>query len=407
MRWNSSTALAVALFFIQEASAASLGERFEDVVAHHGAAAATLNGGNRLIYRWQDWELTVDFVQGIAERMRYVKTTEVGTTDTDGIFTANGGIQAWQLQSGPPWQWMRNDGARLSQTAPDTVLLESASLARPEATPAPRPVVPVVVATPSLTEPAINPSQTQMSPPVSNLAKGFAAIFLFGLISVATRISPERLRRALTSALKPQQNRNVPNGASLALLPVSQKRGIADLDWNEFELLISELYRRRGFEVEIAAGTGPDDGVDVVLKKDAQRVLVQCKHWKAWKVGVKELREFFGVLVSETATRGIFVTSKSFTREALEFANGKPIELITGGELRAMLEESELIQNGCLLNFDEWIPGLVKHATIPVPSCPNCGTTMNRKKSRNGMFWGCSRFPKCYGKRNARRHLDL
>jgi restriction system protein len=226
-----------------------------------------------------------------------------------------------------------------------------------------------------------------------------------GLLSAAAGILPGRLRRALTAAVKPRQSKNAQSDSSPPL-HFSEKRSIQDLDWDEFELLVSELYRRRGFKVEFGVGTGPDNGIDVILKKGEERALVQCKHWKAWKVGVKELREFFGVLISDGAARGIFVTSKSFTREALDFANGKPIDLITGGGLQVMLEESGLIEGGKLRGFDEWVPGLVKHATIPVPSCPNCGKTMNRKKSKGGIFWGCSGFPHCFGKRNVRRHLD-
>jgi len=51
---------------------------------------------------------------------------------------------------------------------------------------------------------------------------------------------------------------------------------------------------------------------------------VQCKHWRAFKVGVREVRELFGVMVAERAHRAIFIASGSYTREARDFAGGKP-----------------------------------------------------------------------------------
>jgi len=400
MRWKTSMAAAGLLLIVADARAASLGDRMDVLTGRHGAPVELQNSGNRLIYRWKDWELTVDFAKGMAERMKYVKTGTIIPEDIMGVFSANGDLREWKRSSGLPVNWLRPDGARLSLHPPNTILVESASLVEQQ----PKPVVPAVKLTPVPAVPAMQPARHSAERPASDAAKGFAILLVIGLITVA--VGPERLRRLLASALKSEGKVGDQSGASVPSLHFSEKRTIDDLDWDEFELLVSELYRRRGFDVEFAAATGPDDGVDVILRRGEECVLVQCKHWKAWKVGVKELREFFGVLVADGATRGMFVTSKSFTREAVDFANGKPIELVSGGDLRALLDEAGLLSNGQLQQFDEWVPALLKHATIPVPSCPNCGKTMNRKKSKRGTFWGCSGFPHCCGKRDARRHLD-
>jgi restriction system protein len=34
---------------------------------------------------------------------------------------------------------------------------------------------------------------------------------------------------------------------------------------------------------------GPDGGVDLQLKKDGNRFLVQCKQWRTQKVGVNDI----------------------------------------------------------------------------------------------------------------------
>ncbi len=100
---------------------------------------------------------------------------------------------------------------------------------------------------------------------------------------------------------------------------------IRTLSWQRFETLVGEAYRRQGYAVSRATGDGgPDGGVDLVLKKDGSTVLVQCKQWKAWKVGVSVVREVFGVLTARKAQRAIIVTSGVFTQDARAFAAGKP-----------------------------------------------------------------------------------
>ena len=64
---------------------------------------------------------------------------------------------------------------------------------------------------------------------------------------------------------------------------------------------------------------GQDGGLDLVLRKDGDRILVQCKKYVRDPVGVSLLREFFGVVVSEGANRGIFITTSDFTPDAREF----------------------------------------------------------------------------------------
>jgi restriction system protein len=78
------------------------------------------------------------------------------------------------------------------------------------------------------------------------------------------------------------------------------------------------------------SGNDPEGGVDLVLRKNGNTLLVQCKHWKAWKVGVKVLRELYGVMIDKKAHGAIIVTSGLFTQEARTFAAGKPIDLIEG-----------------------------------------------------------------------------
>lgn len=116
---------------------------------------------------------------------------------------------------------------------------------------------------------------------------------------------------------------------------------ISALKWREFEEFIGEAYRRQGYQVEERGGNEPDGGIDLTLRKKGEMVLVQCKHWEAEQVGVKIVRELYGVVAAEGATKGILVTTGYFTRDAELFAHGKPLLLIRGNELSRLIEEGQ------------------------------------------------------------------
>ena len=52
---------------------------------------------------------------------------------------------------------------------------------------------------------------------------------------------------------------------------------------------------------------GPDDGVDLVLRKDGEKTYVQCKHWKANSVGVDKIRELLGSMTAGGAQNGVLL----------------------------------------------------------------------------------------------------
>lgn len=90
-------------------------------------------------------------------------------------------------------------------------------------------------------------------------------------------------------------------GALISFLHSRRKRVIFDsqtslhsiraLSWQEFEWLVSEAYRRKGYSVIERGGNAPDGGVDLELRKDGRKTIVQCKRWNAFKVNVSMVRE--------------------------------------------------------------------------------------------------------------------
>lgn len=165
------------------------------------------------------------------------------------------------------------------------------------------------------------------------------------------------------------------------------------LSWKEFEELVAEVYRRWGYHVRENSRGGPDGGVDVVCVKDGRLHLVQCKHWRAQKVGVNVVRELFGVMTAERATSATVLTSGIFTQEAKNFAHGKPIDLIEGAQLQCMLEiaqKKEAVRS----------PAGTRSEKTDGDLCPQCGSKLVERIARRGRsagqaFVGCSRFPAC------------
>jgi restriction system protein len=171
---------------------------------------------------------------------------------------------------------------------------------------------------------------------------------------------------------------------------VDRQTGIKTLraiSWQEFEKLVGEAYRRKGYTVTETGGGGADGGVDLVLRRSGEKLLVQCKHWKMEKVGVKVVRELYGVIAAEGATGGIVISSGTFSQEARDFARGKPLELLDSSNLLTLIAEVQKEPKYVKKKSDDNI-------------CPLCGAEMVLRIAKKGLnagekFWGSSAFPKC------------
>lgn len=91
----------------------------------------------------------------------------------------------------------------------------------------------------------------------------------------------------------------------------------------DFEELIAELFDGFGFDVELTQSTR-DGGRDIVAIGNqhiaASKYLIECKRYaESNRVGIQPVRSLYGVVNDEHATKGILVTTSSFTRPAEEF----------------------------------------------------------------------------------------
>jgi restriction system protein len=175
---------------------------------------------------------------------------------------------------------------------------------------------------------------------------------------------------------------------------------IREMSWRQFEMLCGETFRRKGYAVEETGLGGADGGVDLILWKGEERVLVQCKRWRTFKVGVREIRELFGILAADPAARAVFVSSGSYTAEARRFAKGKPLDLIDGIALLALIRE---VQKKPIPPKDRPLSDINERPRVlDRPSCPRCGSPMTLRTAKHGTragckFWVCPSYPKCRG----------
>ncbi len=175
-----------------------------------------------------------------------------------------------------------------------------------------------------------------------------------------------------------------------------QTPNLASLSWQAFERLIGEHFRRRGYQVSGKGGAQPDGGIDLVVTRNEERHVVQCKPWKARQVSVSVVRELVGSITQSGASGGFLVTSGSLTDPALKLAHDAGIVVLDGATLRADLGNQDVLGG-----VDDKGAGNLS----PAPTnCPVCGNRMLLRTARRGdrageRFWGCSGFPSCRGTR--------
>lgn len=171
--------------------------------------------------------------------------------------------------------------------------------------------------------------------------------------------------------------------------------------WRQFEQLVGEAFRRQGYAVEETGLGGPDGGIDLILRKDGRRTLVQCKQWKRQQVGVSVAREMAGLLAHHQAQAVKIVCIGTFTPDAEAFAREKPIELIGGEQLLAMIQSLKTVEDAPVPINQRTEPTLATpaHPAPDAAPCPRCGAALVQRinRSTGQSFLGCSNFPKCRG----------
>jgi len=125
------------------------------------------------------------------------------------------------------------------------------------------------------------------------------------------------------------------------LSALDQRPNLMELTPGEFESLITNLFEKMGLETRMTQASR-DGGVDCVAWDQRPifggKVVIQAKRYKN-TVGVSAVRDLFGTVQNEGASKGILVTTSGYGKAAFDFAGGKPLELLDGGNLLYLLKE--------------------------------------------------------------------
>jgi restriction system protein len=115
-----------------------------------------------------------------------------------------------------------------------------------------------------------------------------------------------------------------------------------------FEQLVLDVLHGMGYggsrdDAAERLGQSGDEGVDGVIREDRlglDLIYVQAKRWKN-VVGRPEIQKFFGALHGQRATKGVFITTSSFSKEAMDYADGVTprVILLDGKELAQLMIE--------------------------------------------------------------------
>ena len=163
-------------------------------------------------------------------------------------------------------------------------------------------------------------------------AKGISAACLANTTPVAPIISISHEDKRFIEGYSVSENLN-------------EQLNLAAIDWQDFENLIREIFEKEfntnGGEVKITQASR-DGGVDAVaFDPDPIRggkIVIQAKRYTN-VVGVSAVRDLYGTVLNEGATKGILVTTSNYGNDAYTFAQGKPITLMNGANLLYLLEK--------------------------------------------------------------------
>lgn len=165
--------------------------------------------------------------------------------------------------------------------------------------------------------------------------KGLKGIFAPSILSL-TPVNPIRkIDRNDSRFIESKEVANInQEGFNLATMP-----------WEDFEYFVRELFDKmfnvNGGEVKVTQASH-DGGVDAIAFDDdpirGGKFVIQAKRYNN-VVPVSAVRDLYGTMIHEGATKGILVTTSTYGKDAYDFAKDKPITLINGQELLGLLNK--------------------------------------------------------------------
>jgi hypothetical protein len=411
------------------AAAMELGQTRDAILAQHGPATEENHSKNTAVYRAGPWKVDVEYREGIACRLTFTRIGQLSEVEIQSILTQNAGGAEWREveTNSPKRNWQRTDFAAaecdrvgprsmtLMQAPPGAGISASPVMVEASSPPPPMPT-PGAQSTPStayaiehhavVPPPAHNPFGGMVTV-LAPFVRSYPLVFIIPSLLLLVVWLWGRGRKKPAGPPDPPRRVVQPRPAETAAVVASKPTQLTldGLESEAFELLVGEIFRRLGYEVEMSGGIGADGGNELTLRKGKQMTLVQCRHWSNWKVSAPSVQDLYGTIMALGATNGIFVTSGHYTRDAQALAGEKPIRLIDREELEQLIAQVSATDEN-LLDFRCWMDRFASSVMVVDPTCPCCQRSMKLKRGFQGRpFWSCQSFPRCAGKREGRVEL--
>lgn len=137
------------------------------------------------------------------------------------------------------------------------------------------------------------------------------------------------IRQAITFAIETKRKNNK---VDISIESIDQLTG------TQFETLLSDFFKRQGYRVTITKVSG-DQGVDLLLYKEQQKIAVQCKRYKQTnRVGNTAIQEVVTGKVFYDCTEAWVITTSTYTPHAIQLANKVGVKLIDRKALIKLLK---------------------------------------------------------------------
>lgn len=168
-----------------------------------------------------------------------------------------------------------------------------------------------------------------------------------------SQVNPAALVPVVSGAapvLTPREKIDAARDEILADVEATVLQRLAAVQPQRFESIVLRLLSAMGYAGSLGtsdhAGQSGDGGIDGILYLDRlhlERVYVQAKRWKA-PVGASVVRDFAGAMDGESATKGVILTTSSFTPESRKYVEKSPkaIRLVGGQELARLMVEFDV-----------------------------------------------------------------
>jgi restriction system protein len=125
---------------------------------------------------------------------------------------------------------------------------------------------------------------------------------------------------------------------------IDKRPNLLELTPKEFEAFIQNLFTKMGFDTKLYQASG-DGGIDCVAYDPhpitGGKFLVQAKRY-THTVQPTHVRDLWGTVQHEGATKGIMITTSGYGPDSYKFAGGKPLNLIDGSGLLALCQEHDI-----------------------------------------------------------------